>query len=128
MKTVKFKGQQISVWDVGGQKAIRQYWKKYLTKTDCLIYVVDSSDVARIEETSVEFESLLQDENLTRVPILVFANKQDIFGSQTTSQIAEALDLANLRERTWQIQACSAKENKGLQEGLDWLVQKVDKK
>ena len=38
------------------------------------------------------------------------------------------LSLHNIRDRTWTIQACSAKEGEGLQEGLEWLVQNINTK
>ena len=42
-------------------------------------------------------------------------------------QISETLRLHNIRDRNWHIQACSAKEGKGLQQGMEWLVQNVNK-
>ena len=66
------------MWDIGGQKAIRPYWKNYFENTDGLVYVVDSSDDMRLKECSEELQSLLAEENLQKVPMLVFANKQDL--------------------------------------------------
>ena len=34
-----------------GQKSIRPYWRNYFESTDVLIYVIDSSDRRRLEET-----------------------------------------------------------------------------
>lgn len=68
----------MNVWDIGGQKAIRPYWKNYFENTDGLVYVVDSSDEVRLKECSDELQSLLVEENLKNVPMLVFANKQDL--------------------------------------------------
>ncbi len=66
------------MWDIGGQKAIRPYWKNYYENTDGLVYVVDSSDSERLKECTEELQSLLIEENLMKVPLLVFANKQDL--------------------------------------------------
>ena len=66
------------MWDIGGQKAIRPYWKNYFENTDGLVYVVDSSDEQRLKECSDELQNLIQEENLKNVPVLVFANKQDL--------------------------------------------------
>ncbi len=68
----------MNVWDIGGQKAIRPYWKNYYENTDGLVYVVDSSDEDRLAECTEELQQLLNEENLTKVPLLVFANKQDL--------------------------------------------------
>ena len=71
-------GFKLNVWDIGGQKAIRPYWKNYFENTDGLVYVVDSSDEVRLKECSEELQNLLGEENLLNVPMLVFANKQDL--------------------------------------------------
>jgi GTPase SAR1 family protein len=63
------------VWDIGGQKAIRPYWKNYYENTDGLVFVVDSSDEERLNECVEELNSLLAEENLAKVPLLVYANK-----------------------------------------------------
>ena len=68
----------MNVWDIGGQKAIRPYWKNYYENTDGLVYVVDSSDEVRLKECSETLQTLLSEENLLNVPLLVFANKQDL--------------------------------------------------
>ena len=63
------------MWDIGGQKAIRPYWKNYYENTDGLVYVVDSSDDVRLKECADELTNLMTEENLVGVPVLVFANK-----------------------------------------------------
>ena len=35
---------------IGGQKAIRPYWKNYYDNTDGMVFVVDSSDEERLKE------------------------------------------------------------------------------
>lgn len=59
------------------------------------------------------------------VPLLVFANKQDLVGAYGADDIAEKLDLTAIRDRPWQIQACSAKDGSGLKEGMEWLMKQV---
>ena len=40
----------IKLWDIGGQREIRPYWRNYYDQTDALIYVVDSADEMRVQE------------------------------------------------------------------------------
>ena len=47
IKTLEHDGVKLNMWDIGGQKAIRTYWRNYMEGTDCLIYVVDSADKKR---------------------------------------------------------------------------------
>ena len=60
-----------------------------------------------------------------KVPLLVFANKQDLDGSLSPGEIAEGLNLFSLRERGWQIEGCSAKEGVGLEQGMDWVIKQI---
>ena len=62
-----------------------------------------------------ELNELLEDEKLSGVPLLVFANKQDLFSAAKASEIADGLQLQTVRGRNWQIQACSAKKNEGIE-------------
>ena len=89
----KFK---LTVWDIGGQRAIRSYWSNYFQNTDGLIFVVDSQDEARLEESKTELLELLNDEILEKVPLLVFANKQDIATALSADEVLETLDLGNI--------------------------------
>ena len=59
IKALSTEGFKLNVWDIGGQKAIRPYWANYYEGTDGLVYVVDSSDDARLEESTEELEQLL---------------------------------------------------------------------
>ncbi len=79
-----------------------------------------------MEETGVALNGLLEEEVLSNVPILVFANKQDLIHAETAQSIAEHLNLHQIRDRNWHIQACSAKTGQGLTEGMEWLVKQVN--
>lgn len=126
IKSLQQEGFKLNVWDIGGQKAIRPYWKNYYEGTDALIYVIDSSDRRRVEETGVELNALLEEEKLAGVPLLIFANKQDLLNAMTPKELSESLHLHNIRDRQWQIQACSAKTGNGLQEGIEWVMKIVE--
>ncbi|XP_077297217.1 ADP-ribosylation factor-like protein 3 [Arctopsyche grandis] len=128
IKSVMSEGFKLNVWDIGGQRKIRPYWRNYFENTDVLIYVVDCSDKRRLEETSSELTELLTDEKLKGVPLLVYANKQDLPTALPASEIAQALGLHLLRDRTWQIQSCVAIEGSGVKEGMEWVCKNIGKK
>lgn len=119
-------GFKLNVWDIGGQKSIRPYWRNYFDQTDALIYVIDSADKRRLEETGVELQQLLDEEKLQNVPVLVFANKQDLLNAASPAEISADLGLDKIKDRTWQILPCSAKTGDGLQDGMEWLVEQVN--
>lgn len=54
------------------------------------------------------------DNRLKQVPLLIFANKQDLPNAMSSSEVAEAIGLVRLEERTWEIKACSAVEGSGI--------------
>ncbi|CAF4908561.1 unnamed protein product [Rotaria sp. Silwood1] len=128
IKSVQSTGFKLNVWDIGGQRKIRPYWRNYFENTDVLIYVIDSSDRKRFDETNQELFELLEEEKLHDVPLLVFANKQDLLNAAKASDITDGLSLHQIRDRPWQIQGCSAYTKEGVKEGLEWVSKTVTKK
>ena len=125
IKSILHNGFKLNVWDIGGQKTIRPYWRNYYENTEALIYVVDAADRKRVDEAGYELNEILGEDKLATVPLLVFANKSDLLQAQSADDIAESLSLFNIKDRPWQIQACSAKDGTGLEEGLRWVVKQV---
>uniref|UniRef100_A0A1B6M9Y6 ADP-ribosylation factor-like protein 3 n=1 Tax=Graphocephala atropunctata TaxID=36148 RepID=A0A1B6M9Y6_9HEMI len=128
IKSVQCDGFKLNVWDIGGQRKIRPYWRNYFENTDVMIYVIDSADRKRLDETGYELSELLMDEKLVGVPVLVYANKQDLLHAASASDIAQALALHMIKDRPWQIQACSATADEGIKEGMEWVSRNVGKK
>jgi len=58
----------------------------------------------------------------------VFANKQDLQFALDAEEIMSHLQLMEIKDRTWTIQACSAVTKEGLQEGMEWLVKTISEK
>lgn len=57
---------------------------------------------------------LLEEEKLRGVPLLIFANKQDLLNAAKASDITDGLSLHQIRDRRWQIQGCSAHTKEGV--------------
>ena len=93
IKSLEFNGFMLNLWDVGGQKSIRTYWRNYFEQTDGIIWVVDSVDRWRLEECKAQLHDLLGQEKLAGASLLVFANKQDLGGALSYQEIADILDL-----------------------------------
>ena len=125
IKSVQVGGCKLNVWDIGGQKHIRPYWKNYYANTQAIVYMVDSADKRRADECAEELETLMGEEELAGVPVLVFANKQDLLNAMTAAEIIEALELSTVKDRWIHVQACSAKTGDGLEDGLNMLMTKV---
>ncbi|XP_070622796.1 ADP-ribosylation factor-like protein 2 [Erythrolamprus reginae] len=125
IKTLEHRGFKLNIWDVGGQKSLRSYWRNYFESTDGLIWVVDSADQQRLEDCKKELETLLVEERLSGATLLIFANKQDLPGALNTSAIQEALDLDSIVSHHWCIQGCSAYTGENLLAGIDWLLDDI---
>lgn len=98
---ISYMGSQVILWDLGGQMKMRGIWEKYYDETDCIIFVVDSTDVGRLMEAKLAFGKLMSvfvceymililililcrtattcdNDSLKHVPIIVWATKQDL--------------------------------------------------
>eukprot|EP00948_MAST-09A_sp_MAST-9A-sp1_P001315 g1315.t1 len=106
VEMLQYKNIKLQVWDLG----------------DAIVFVVDSSDRDRIGVAKKELFSMLAEEELKDAVLLVFANKKDIAGSMSSGEVAAALDLSKIKNRSYHIQATSAIKREGLFEGFDWLV------
>ena len=70
----------------------------------------------------IHFEFLVcpQEEELRKAILVVLANKQDMAGAMTVSEMHAALGLDALRDRTFQIFKTSAIKGDGLDEAMEW--------
>lgn len=122
VKTVTYKRTLFRLWDVNRASAqqLRPLWLEYTKGATALIYVVDSNDRDRLDESAEELHKLLKQESLLAVPVLVFANKQDRPNAMSPADVAEKLALHSIANK-WHMQGLCAGNGDGLFEGLDWL-------
>jgi len=118
VETVTYKNVKFNVWDVGGQDKIRPLWRHYFSGTQGLIFVIDSNDRARIDEARQELHRIILDREMKEALLLVFANKQDIPGAMTPTEVTEKLRLTQLKDRMWYVVPSCATTGEGLFEGL----------
>ncbi len=76
-------------------------WSHYFDNVDALVYVVDSSDLDRVEENCETLHGLLEDQQLKDATLLVFANKQDLPSAMSPPSLVEKLGLHKIRGRKW---------------------------
>mmetsp|Transcript_68708 Transcript_68708/g.159296 ORF Transcript_68708/g.159296 Transcript_68708/m.159296 type:complete len:180 (-) Transcript_68708:73-612(-) len=125
VETVEYKNLSFTVWDVGGQDKVRPLWRHFGQGTQALIYVIDSADRDRIEDSGEELTRMLKEEEMHGAALLVFANKQDQPNAMTAAEVTEKLGLYKLCDRQWFIQPACAVTGDGLCEGLDWLSRAI---
>ncbi|KAJ1566399.1 Arf GTPase arl1, partial [Nowakowskiella sp. JEL0078] len=143
---------RFKIWDLSGQSAVRSLWRCYYANADAIVYVVDASDRSNINVAGEEFLAALlpptpldetDDQNITGEPefqdeapnvVLLLANKQDLEGSMSNSELYSAMGLGDpiaqevLKDRKWSICKCSAATGDGLLEAIDWLTDAIGEK
>ncbi|XP_008191282.2 ADP-ribosylation factor-like protein 13B [Tribolium castaneum] len=122
----------VKVFDLGGGPNIRGIWHKYFVDAHGVIFVVDSSDILRLDEAKDVLRELLSHEKIARKPVLVLANKQDNENALDEVDIIEKLDLeqiVNGNECPTLVESCSAVEtpgnlriDPGIKKGYEWLL------
>lgn len=116
-------GEKLLVWDLGGAKALRSIWERYVEEAEAIIWVVDSADEGRLEDSRDALKKLVAREHLMHSPLLVFANKQDREDAFDPVKISLDLDLLSDAEKRPQcVQPCSADSGEGIREGIQWLM------
>lgn len=82
--------------DLGGHKAARRLWKQYFANVDGVVFIVDATDQARLQESAEELEALFQEPALEGVPFAILGNKIDQKGAVTELQMKQALNIETL--------------------------------
>ena len=90
-----------------------------------LLFIVDSADSDRLAEAREELFGIIKSPEMNRCPVVVVANKQDLPGALTTSQIADQLDLVKIRDREWFIQGACASACDGIYEAMQEMARLV---
>lgn len=127
VETIERENVRLQCWDLAGQTPFRQGWTTFFNGTDAILFLVDSSDRARIGEARDELFRVIKDEATTNCCILVLANKQDLPNCMSLNDVMESLQLSEIKEREWSILPSCSLTGQGLEEAVDWLVMHLNK-
>src|SRR3990167_4118176 len=61
----------LNIWDIGGEIGLRPYWNTYCDEAHGCIFVIDSSDPDRLDESAVELMNILDEDVLLDKPLLI---------------------------------------------------------
>ena len=129
---IKIGNVNFSVFDISGQKSFRStIWKSYIMTSVGIVFVIDSSDRAQLEEASKWFW-LMVDEwlkgNYSDKVILFLANKSDLQKSLNLDEIIKILNLTKMSQHqslSFQFFKTSIREPKNIDYAMKWFVSKV---
>ena len=117
---------KLKIWNIEGLNSIRNYCENFYDKPDGLVFVVDTSDDYIFDEEASFFKFVLSKEKLRKIPILIFANKQDKDYALLPNEIQEKMDLSSIHI-PWSVNACVDTTGEGFIEGMKWLFQTISK-
>nr|QXF29095.1 ArlX2 [Paratrimastix pyriformis] len=124
-------GKTFNILDMSGQQAFRVHWQRFQEKTSLIVYVVDASDLAKMDEASETLHKLILNQPaLARVPLSIVGNKNDIAGALTSEQLVQRLfpngiKVDGMKDREFNCLSTSAKTGEGVREVLDWFLQRA---
>lgn len=129
----------IKAHDLGGHKAARRLWKQYFANVDGVIFIVDTTDSDRLNESADELQALFQEPALDGIPFAILGNKIDQPGTITEIQLKQALNIENSctgkvdateeeGTRPCEVFMCSILKRGGYQLAFEWLGKKLQSK
>lgn len=68
----------IIFWDAPGQVNLRSSWMKSIKNADCLMYLVDTSNIDRLEESIKEFQRVTRQIINFHIPLIFCYHKIDL--------------------------------------------------
>eukprot|EP00388_Colpodella_angusta_P007966 GDKJ01022088.1.p1 GENE.GDKJ01022088.1~~GDKJ01022088.1.p1 ORF type:complete len:208 (-),score=21.37 GDKJ01022088.1:16-639(-) len=109
MGKVQVDDWDIILWDVGGGPTVRSLWGRYITDADIILYVVDSSDPSRLEESKQVFTSyIIENPDVqAETQVALLCNKQDLSSAVTPEAIQEYFGIHTCKNRTIPVMPCS---------------------
>jgi GTP-binding protein SAR1 len=126
--TEKFACQGISfqAWDLGGHEAVRHLWEDYVCECSAILFLLDSSDMERLEEAAFELDALIGEKLVEGVPIAVLCNKCDLENALPTKDICERINYDELQKMQGQdkmaIFRISVLRGEGYQAAFRWVA------
>ena len=126
VESTKVHGMSVQAWDVGGRCNLRALFRHYYKDAEGLVFVVDSNDRERMDEAKDQLDRLFAEDELLGLPVLVYANKQDLPNAMNLVEIEDVLGLrSRYDKRQIFVQPSSANSGCGLKEGFNWLQKHI---
>ena len=122
VKSFRKGGVNMKAWDIGGQQKFRDEWGRYTRGCDVIVFMVDASDKKKIDTARYELHRLLENPELSKVPLLVLGNKVDTEPHMSHDNVIQALNLDYITENKWTMINISCTRNVNLDKVVEWLT------
>ena len=87
---------------------------------------MDTNATEKFNEVRTELHRLLEDEALSKIPLLIVANKIDLEPHAHEQELIKELNLDYITDNPWLITPCSALNTVGVDEIVRWLIDQSD--
>lgn len=71
LTTLLVDNYEVSIYDLKGDMQGREIWPNYYAQAHGLVFILDSSDLERMQEVKVILPNMLSDERVAGKPILL---------------------------------------------------------
>lgn len=71
LTTLLVDGYEVTIYDLSGDQKGQEIWPNYYTKAHGIVFVLDSSDLGRMQEAKIILTRLLSDKRVAGKPILL---------------------------------------------------------
>ncbi|GAB0093249.1 ADP-ribosylation factor-related protein 1 [Sergentomyia squamirostris] len=124
---IDIQGIRLSFWDLGGQEELQSLWDKYYQESHAVIYIIDSHDRDRMNESKEVFDKMISNDHLSGVPLLLLANKQDLPDCMGVREIKPVFQHTGhlIGRRDCLVMPVSALNGEGVDDGIKWLVEAI---
>ncbi|XP_053812090.1 ADP-ribosylation factor-like protein 13A [Vidua chalybeata] len=122
---------EVTLLDLPGAQRSRSAWRSHYSEAHGLLFVLDSGDLARMEEARKVLSRVLSHPDVSGKPLLLLANKQDAAAALLPCELIERLcleRLVNENRSPCRIEPCVAKRvpparpARATLQGLRWLL------
>lgn len=123
---IKFK-----TYDLGGHTVARSMWEQYYTSCNGIVYLIDCADASRFSESKEILDELLNNEDLSAIPMLILGNKVDIKSAVSMEELCSYFGITSkltgksgsklINQRPLEVFPCSVITKFGYGEGFKWL-------
>lgn len=124
---IETSGVILNFWDLGGQQELQLLWDKYYQEAHGIIWVVDSSDRKRLDESVAAFRKVIKNDLLANLPLLFVVNKQDLPNAMKPSEVVTAFreSLDSIGDRRFISIPTSALKGDGINKSIGWIGEQV---
>ncbi|XP_050421581.1 ADP-ribosylation factor-like protein 13B [Adelges cooleyi] len=138
----RHRDNDITIYDLGGHKQIRDIWNQYFADVHGVVFVVDSTDHRRLDECRDVFTNVLKHDKIAGKPVLLLGNKQDKHGALDELDIVDRLNVeavVNINKCPTLVETCTALHmapihycsaafvDPCIDSGFNWLVSQIVK-